>query len=297
MSEENLSTGKIGEIYFDPVNSRVRYFSNILHHNSESIDDAVSQAMKVRESKNATRIFLRFFVDRRTDYEGLVEARVPVTSEVDLLYIGHNHEERREAPEVLEEEDLIVEQVTSRKKSIIPQIPGNYEWGCLIEPKGRDVSQLLQLYNASFSSYITRLSEDVVASMIENSIVYVARDNGVIVSSTVGEVNNFDLGEVQISICQLSEMATKAEYQGSGLVTSLTKNLIRAHWNEIDMFYAGARAALGAINRTFFNLGFSYGGRFEKQSRISGIADVVEVGEFNNINLWYLNKEGNNESS
>ena len=89
-------------------------------------------------------------------------------------------------------------------------------------------------------------------------------------------------------ICELSEMATKKEHRGKGLVTYATQLLMEEIKDDVDMIYAEARACHRAINQSFKNLGFQYGGRLEKHCTLSGAHDVEEQGPYENLNVWYV---------
>jgi hypothetical protein len=54
------------------------------------------------------------------------------------------------------------------------------------------------------------------------------------------------------------------------------------------LFYAEARACHKPINQSFFNMGFRYAGRLNKQCVLSGDHEVNENGPYENLNVWYF---------
>jgi len=291
----NPSLGQIGIIYYDERNNRIKYFSTEIHLEPEGIEKLVEKGIHMMYKNNATRLNARFFYKGNEPYSKGVEARIPLNngySGTDLLFMGINEPERVDPEETIVLEDKIISDILSGKLSSRNIVDNKYQIerlsiNCLREG---DIKSLVGLYAEAFHTYTTDLNEDSILEMIENSVVYGIRDKKTmnIVSTSVAEIGSVPTILGEFKICELSEMATKREYRGKGLVTFATKALIAEIRDSVDLVYAEARASLRAINQSFFNLGFSYAGRLNKQCILSGDYDIQETGPYENLNVWYM---------
>jgi hypothetical protein len=289
----NPSIGKVGEMYFDEGNNRIKFFSSELHDNSETIEALVQQGIEMMDKQEATRLNARFFA-KLGHKSKLVEARIPLNNGhtgIELLFIGYNTEDRRSIQKVVIAEDDIVEKVKSREITPHEQIQLDYSVEKLTPQNTtqQDIKDMVALYEEAFTTYTTTLDYKAVEDMIANSVVYGVRDrNNKVVSTVVGEVATIETTNDRIRVCELSEMATLREHRGHGLVTYATKMLIDDVRNDLDLIYTEARACHYAINRAFFNLDFEYAGRLNKQCILSGDSEISESGPFENLNIWYV---------
>lgn len=298
----NPSIGKIGVMYYDSFNDRVKFFSTEICDSVDSIDRLIEDGKRMMSQFKATRLHAKFFLRNGYACNRNLEARIPLDNRnggIDLLFVGINSHSRVDHPNVLKAEDNLLSRVVERKPNLKNQISGRYKIQRLkiSEISRQDITSMVELYQEAFSEYVSELNESNVRDMIKNSIVYGVKEKNTnqIVSTVVGEIAAIPTSVRNFKICELSEMATKKEHRGRGLVTYAAKILIKDIINSVDLIYAGARACNGAVNRSFFNLGFSYAGRLNKQCRISGDYDVLECGPYANINIWYMlpsKKEG-----
>jgi len=290
----NPSVGRIGSIYFDERNNRVKYFSTDIHTGAESIDFLLNQAETLAEQNNATRINARFFSEGNYsgNYDANVEARIPLNNGytgIELLFIGINQPERTSTREINDAEDEIIRNaVSGTRKSRSLSSEYRIERLSLENLTENDISLMRDLYRESFVTYTTELNESSIRDMVENSIVYAVRNNGTIVSTVVAEIANIPTANGNFRICELSEMATLREHRGQGLVTLATEALIEEIYPTVNLIYAEARACHQAINNSFRNMGFEYAGRLNKQCILSGDHEVQEEGPYENLNVWYL---------
>ena len=286
----NPSLGQIGTMYLDARNNRIKYFSTKLQ-SEQAIEDSVQEGISQMKANGASRLNARFFF--RGHYDGPhVEARIPLAhgyEGIELLFLGVNTQ-NRSSPECVRllEDDILVTAFQNQHER--RPLLGHY----IIEPvtpehvTERDIRDMVQLYQEAFTTYTTELDADSVRSMVQNSIVYAARYNGQIVSTSVAEIGNIPTEIHNFRICELSEMATSRDHRGQGLVTHNTTALMNSIRDEVDLIYAEARSCNQAINTCFRNLGFDYGGRLERQCILSGDADVAVRGPYEDLNVWYM---------
>lgn len=288
----NPSLGKIGEMYYDQKNNRIKFFSVDIHKCADSVDDLVQSGLDMMQNHGATRLNARFFVRRDirlSNVEAIIPLK-PIYEDISLVFIGINDSVRVSSHHIKKQEDqIIIDVQKSHPKRHKTQ-------GHIIERLNpynitlHDLDDLVKLYNESFTTYTSDLNQDTVKAMIENSVVYGVRDldRRQIVSTSVAEMGLIKTSEFDFRICELSEMATKKEYRGNGLVTQATRMLIQDIQSDVDLIYAEARACHGAINKSFHNLGFRYAGRLKKQCILSGDHEVSEEGPYENLNVWYI---------
>ncbi|MBU0471731.1 MAG: GNAT family N-acetyltransferase [Nanoarchaeota archaeon] len=289
----NPSIGEIGKIYFDDRNNRIKFFSTQIHHDADSIDDLVFRGEQLMIEENATRLNARFFTTAR--YERNVEARISLNNGhigTDLLYIGVNLSDRSDPEKVMLAERELIESVLSTEPHMRSRLSEGYSIERLTSESltNQEVDSLVDLYSEAFNTYTTDLNASAVREMISHSVVYGVRDsrNNQIVSTVVAEITKMTLSEENFSICELSEMATRREYRGQGLVTLATKELIEDIRDDVDLIYAEARACHTPINQSFHNMGFHYAGTLLKQCMLSGDHEVDESGPYENLNVWYV---------
>ncbi len=138
-----------------------------------------------------------------------------------------------------------------------------------------DAGQLAKLYDTVFQIYPTPLNNpDYIQKVMKDSTVfYVALDNGVIISSASAEVNHTFYN------AELTDCATLDAYRKHGLMKKLLiqleKELIN---NGIYCAYSIARALSYGMNKSFYQLGYSYTGRLTNNCYIF---DKIE-----DMNVW-----------
>lgn len=289
----NPSIGKVGEMYFDEMNARIKFFSSEMHDNSETIEALVQQGIEMMNEQETTRLNARFFA-KLGHKSKLVEARIPLNNGhtgIELLFVGYNVKNRRSSIDVITAEDEIIDRVRAKQVTPHNQVQLSYSVERLTPESvtQQDIKDMVTLYQEAFTTYTTTLDYKAVEDMIANSVVYGVRDqNNKVVSTVVGEVATIETDSDIFRVCELSEMATLREHRGHGLVTYATKMLIDEVRNDLDLIYTEARACHYAINRAFFNLGFQYAGRLNKQCILSGDSEIAESGPFENLNVWYV---------
>ncbi len=135
---------------------------------------------------------------------------------------------------------------------------------------------LAQLYADVFKFYPTPLKDpDYLEKTIKEGTIYVyLEENGKVLSAASAEINhNF------INV-ELTDCATCPEDQGKGYMAKLLSKLETILLEKgIFCLYTIARAQSFGINKVFYSLGYSYGGRLINNCYIfSGLEDM---------NVWY----------
>jgi beta-lysine N6-acetyltransferase len=297
-SRVNPSIGQIGQMYFDKVNDRIKFFSTDIHTDKSTIDSCIDQAMDEMALHGTSRFAGRFFVSKGMHLDN-VEARIPLNgaySDLDLVYIGVVSSERREPLSVEIEEDAMVNRIYDTQRNSRDNLPPKYSIERLDfrNLTRRDLRSMIELYSQAFTTYLTELNHDNILKMVENSKVYAVRyenSSRPIVATVVAEQSEIDTPRGTFNICELSEMATLRTHRGKGLMTYATEQLVNdisRYSNSSSLIYAEARACHAPINKSFYNLGFEYAGRLEKQCMLSGDSDIQEHGPFENLNVWYM---------
>ncbi|MCC3357197.1 putative beta-lysine N-acetyltransferase [Bacillus sp. REN16] len=138
-----------------------------------------------------------------------------------------------------------------------------------------DAEQLATLYDTVFQIYPTPLNNpDYIQQVMKDStIFYVVEDNGVIVSSASAEVNSTFYN------AELTDCATLDAYRKHGLMKKLLMQLEKELMNNgIYCAYSIARALSYGMNKSFYQLGYSYTGRLTNNCYIF---DKIE-----DMNVW-----------
>jgi hypothetical protein len=298
---QNPSLGKINEMYYDEINRRIKYNSSKKYDSCLEIFNLCKEAAIMKNQLGATRVNIKLLVENSTkDYDYLVEAKIPLNNNhigENLLFLGWNDPTRYSDLETTLREDEIIRSLKNHQHAN-NFISDNYFIDKLTYYNRSidDINDLCVLYNDAFKTYTSKLDFDSIGDMINNSVVYVVRDlddrkinnSGRIVSSCVGEIARLN---DNFTICELSEMATLYDYRGQHLVTKATELLVDEICDEVDLIFAEARACHRAINQSFYNMGFKYAGRLNKQCILSGRGEdstVLEEGPYENLNVWYI---------
>ncbi|MGE6626881.1 putative beta-lysine N-acetyltransferase [Bacillus pumilus] len=139
----------------------------------------------------------------------------------------------------------------------------------------KDVHKLAKLYDTVFETYPTPMNEPdyIQKVMEEGTVFYAVEHNGHIVSAASAEIN------APYGHAELTDCATLPTYRKLGfmhhLILALEKELQSMH---IFVFYSLARALSYGMNQVFYQLGYTYTGRFQNNCYIF---DKIE-----DMNLW-----------
>ncbi len=138
-----------------------------------------------------------------------------------------------------------------------------------------DAQQLATLYDSVFQIYPTPLNDPdyIKKVMLDSTIFYVAVDDDVIVSSASADI------DYTFFHAELTDCATLDAYRKHGLMKKLLieleKELVT---NGIYCAFSIARALSYGMNKSFYQLGYSYSGRLTNNCYIF---DKIE-----DMNVW-----------
>ncbi len=140
----------------------------------------------------------------------------------------------------------------------------------------QDADELTQLYASTFNYYPTPIGESgyVLKTMNAGTIYVVAREQNKIVSAASAEI----VGE--FSNAELTDCATLPEVQGKGYMKKLLCKLEEILLQQnVHCLYTIARSESYSMNKVFYQLRYTYGGRMTNNCYIySGLEDM---------NVWY----------
>ncbi len=139
-----------------------------------------------------------------------------------------------------------------------------------------DAAALAELYRRSFAVYPTPVGDpDYVRKTIEDGTLYVfIHEHGRLISAASAEIN------AQYKNAELTDCATSPAARGRGLMRALLTELEQKLKKQgITCLYTIARSESYGMNKVFYQLGYSYGGRMTNNCMIySGLEDM---------NVWY----------
>ncbi len=139
-----------------------------------------------------------------------------------------------------------------------------------------DADELTTLYSSIFKVYPTPLNnaEHIKKTMEEGTIYAVIREQNKIISAASAEINR------HYSNAELTDCATLPETRGKGHIKKLLSKLEAVLKKEnIHCLYTIARSESYGMNKAFYQLKFTYGGRMTNNCFIySGLEDM---------NVWY----------
>src|SRR3989344_2383574 len=258
-NRENPSLGKIGMMYYDQRNNRIKFFSEALHYTKENIDSLVKQGISMMHTNRATRFTARFLASNSMDYNNDgIEAVIPlegIFKDFSLIYLGINTPNRQDNDRTLAKESQMVNDLYLRQPDGRYPSLEDYQAERLVVADDRNVNSLFELYKEVYA--------------------------------TIAEISGIKTNLGSFRICELSEMATRREHRGRGLVTFITRILVNEIYKNLNLIYAEARSCHLPINRVFYNMDFHFGGRLNKQCILSGDHEINESGPYENLNVWY----------
>lgn len=142
--------------------------------------------------------------------------------------------------------------------------------------KDADAIELASLYRRSFQVYPTPVNDPnhVLKTMKDGTVYVVVRDNSKIISAASAEINE------TYRNAELTDCVTAEGYEGKGLMRALLLELERhLRASKVHCLYSIARSESYGMNKAFYQLGYTYGGRMTKNCMIySGLEDM---------NVWY----------
>lgn len=300
MSVKNI--GSIGGItpYFDSINYRVKGWVStdgivpVLDDNN-LIEETMASCRELGKRNGVTRISLRALT-RKGLQVGNEEARIPLNSNVDLVYLGENENSRNNCRNVIEEEKRILSDLTSNVKiSDNPmQRVSNYKIELLNDFDDRDLTDIRELFKTAYerNGKIVMWYEPTkenIRKVLENSVVSVARNSEKIVSLSAAEKATISTSMGNLGCYEVSDIATLRNHERQGLVQACTyTNLNYIFSNHPDLVYSESRACNIGATKSLLRIGFKYAGFLPKHVKIGGSRDVNGIlGNIEDLNVLY----------
>lgn len=303
--------GSIGSTWppqYDEDNRRIKGFQTRVVSSPDIFNESLDELERLmEENSQAERITCRFIVDndiQLPDRDGRIEAEIPLDGRWDghnLIYYGRNNERRTPPEDEVRVEDEYIDVALEREpQSELDRVRENgFDLEVDPEPTGGYIREMQELYNTVYSDYPFDFTEENVMDFFDNHVV-LGWDDERLVSSYVGEVAEIPLdtgtARQEFAMAELSDAATYEEYGGEGLFVASGELLLEALKEEgVDLVYGEARASSVPVNVGSRKMGREYAGRLPKHCKIGGRTDYQESGEFENLNVWHITREGLND--
>ncbi|MDM5297108.1 putative beta-lysine N-acetyltransferase [Bacillus pumilus] len=259
-------------ICLDPFNQRVR-----LDDYSGRVRDVIQSVLQEAIDHQASKVIVKvrrehvpLFLEKGFRLEGVFSHYFLGSDAYGMsLFLTTG---RMNSPYWLKEDEI----VASIQAKPIKKDPGTWQEEYVMRKAGtRDIHKLAKLYDTVFETYPTPMNEaDYIQKVMEEGTVfYVVEHDGHIVSAASAEIN------APYGHAELTDCATLPSYRKLGfmhhLIVALEKELQSM---QIYVFYSLARALSYGMNQVFYQLGYTYTGRFQNNCYIF---DKIE-----DMNLW-----------
>ena len=240
----------------------------------------LAEAEKLVETYNYGKLFAKVPASQSTAFEasGFVqEGMIPdyYSSGQDVLFMSKFNDSKRSIDQHLEENENVLE--TTFNKTLTPpkEAPQGFD---VIRADQDDAVKIADLYRETFSSYPFPIydPEYIKKMMSEDVDYYLIIKGGVLAAVSSAEK------DPQTKTSEMTDFATKEEFQGNQLATVLLKEMEKQLTKEnYRIVYTIARSGSIPMNVTFARLGYAYSGRLVNNTNISGGIE--------SMNIWYKN--------
>lgn len=271
MKKEIKTANGFISVYVDSFNGRIRMddYAGTLPVVLKSVMTEVSAWVEKLIVKSRPED-VSFFVSQGFEEEAHINGYF---SGKDMHFVTKYFSEKRKISLKLNEEDAIIEKIlqpsTSEKDSVSPDIQ---------VATTSDCDELAKLYKEVFRLYPTPVHDpSYLRKTMEEGTVYVfVREKKKMMSAASAEIDR------QFHNAELTDCASCPEARGKGHMKKLLSRLEDILIDKgVHCYYTIARAESYGMNKVFFQLGYSYGGRLKNNCVIfSGIEDM---------NVWYKN--------
>lgn len=309
----SIGSGRIG---YDRVNNRIKGFSQFKLRTEKDVKKLTEQLKDAREQNpQADRTTVRAMVSKRMIDElrakpnglGRVEAVVDIDNvdpDYSLVYFGENLPHRMSPPEIREQEAQMIENIqkiepTTREaalKRLYDGENGRYQIRLVEELDEDTLDQLVDLYRATFSDYTFDLNQETVMSMNEgrNRMFITFSPEGEVAGAMVAEHASIQIEDTALELYELSDYATSREHRGRGIMTAMqieAINLLREMENgQQSVIYSENRAPWTPVNISSHKTGImDYAGTLDKHCNINSDRDILETGNYENLNVFVAN--------
>jgi len=256
-------------LYKDEYSRRIRiddYSGNL-----EDVLEAIDQNIPVWTEKLILKVRpqdVPFFEGKGFQQEAFIAGYF---SGVDMHFLVRYLSDERSHSSHVADEDSIVQAVL-----LLPQTGTSVPKVNVQFASPDDAEDLARLYLDSFRVYPTPVNDPahILKTMEEGTVYVLVREGQKIISAASAELNT------KYHNAELTDCATAAGYEGRGFMRALLLVLERHLYSRgIRCHYTIARAESFGMNKAFYQLGYTYGGRMTKNCMIhSGMEDM---------NVWH----------
>lgn len=302
---KNISIGAIDAIAYDPVSDRSKGFITALQETTAGVARILEEIGGAYQQ--GTRLTVRLPLNIRVNCGLVSHIRVPWKEHAELAceamipvhrrglgviaYFGANTAGRRSGATTHSREWELLEKTSQGLHRSPPRIlPPEFISGILRHPTDNDLQHLVEIYGASFESYITELSQESVAAMLGKNIAAVVRNHAHdIVAVSQAEVAPLLIGGESWRLIELSETATDPVYRSLGLSQFCKAALIGLFPEPDAIVYAESRANHAPVLRSNQKVGFRPRGRLDQHCLMDSSAKNFALGgTFANLFVFSL---------
>lgn len=259
------------------------------------IEKTMANCREITEEKGATRISLRALARKGLEVRN-EEARIPLNSNVDVIYVGANKNYRSNSRSVVEEEKRILTDLLSNTKlsSDPMERVSDYKVELLREFNERDLTDIKKLFEIAYERdgrivMWYEPTKENISQVLKNSVVAVARNDEKIVSLTAAEKATIPTSIGDLDCYEMSDAATLKDIRRLGLLQACTYTTLNYIFsNHPDLVYSEARACNIGATKALLRIGFNYGGFLPKHVKIGGSRDVDGIqDDIEDLNVLY----------
>ena len=301
----SLSIGTVGGMRFDGISDRWKGIASGIAENARRAKQILGENI-VGAAPGGTRFTMRMFVGagvRKLDLKEIralwgdatvrMEAFIPVGAKDvgGIAYFGGCTSLREGFDaSAAKKEVALLRKVGRKRTSNHAQVPEGFRVE-LLDPKhiqDCDIEDLVAMYLASYTQYITAFTCDSVRAMCEENMVAVARNgNGNVVAVSQGEVAEIPFAGIRL--VEISETATNPAYRSMGLTTHCKLALIAQLRSPETLIYAESRANWGGVIRQNLLLGMGVSGWLDRHCVIAAEStDVPQAGKYGDLFVFNL---------
>lgn len=297
------SIGAIGSARFDSHNDRVKGLLTEVVRSGSHLRFLLTHHLS--EHTRGTRLNLRIPIGHgvtpnQTDmhwhgYPLQLEAFVPVRGHPDiagLAYYGANNVRRMPSAETRDAERALFMRALEMPFKPIPNVH--------VDVLGADASRddledLVSLYAASYTGYLTEFSVESVRAMTSTNMVLVVRDESRRIASVcVAESVLLEFPDAApLHLVEISDAATRPGVRDHGYYSAAKYHMVerlRANRHGLaTVITTEARANSGRVLRSNLRFGYVYAGYQPMHCVISSLdSNVPQEGKYGNLVIFYV---------
>jgi len=307
----------------DPGGDRIRWFCPRLISGPKVLAQALEPLLELERQQRVSRLTVRLVSEGNLSpgcmelLQGMgfqVEARIPLGGPRCLVmtYTGKCSEERRSNPDDVRREQLMLDAIAAQERKGPARILAEFrrQVDFSVEVLGPtsldqpDVDRLIRMHGETFPTFPYDFSKklEIMRSQPDDYVMACvrSRSDGQIHAFSNLEFNNLELDDGSRLYLAEFDNSMRADSPAKQPAIKRLGNVLRlklalvAARRDVDLCHSESRAGQRAINTISHHLGMVFGGVLEKHLLISGPNDIeyTSPSRFENMNVWYLNREG-----